>query len=439
MNLVEAIRGAIEKHRLIPRGASVVAGVSGGADSVALLRILHEIGVPLTVAHLNHRLRGTESDSDETFVRNLADEQGLPLVAKAVDVESMAQSEGLSIEMAARRARHEFFAEFDGAAIALAHHADDQVETFLLKLARGASPEGLCGMAYAQQLGPLRLVRPMLDIPRSAILDWLKSNGFEWREDASNADGTYLRNRVRHTILPLLEQELNSNIRTTILRTMNILREENGWMEASIADCRLPTADLPLAMRRRVLRNWLFEQGATDVDFNAIERILALMDKTDGTSIHEINARQRVVVEYGRPRFEDLDDHFAAAPSWKLTVEPGRGWRRDHGKGAGNLPAEASFDADRINDAPIEVRPVMPGDRINPWGMEGSRKLQDILTDQKIPKAERSRIPVVVCRGTVIWVPGYRIDRDWAVPRPDASSVHVRIEPVANRPEASSN
>ncbi len=437
MNVVDTIRETIERHELIPGNARIVAGVSGGADSVALLHVFHQAGLPCMVAHLNHQLRGAESDEDEQFVRELAARLDFSFVAKSVDVKALAATSGLSIEMAARQVRHDFFAEFPDAVIALAHHADDQVETFLLKLARGAGTEGLCGMPYFQTLDHLRIIRPMLDLPRAEILCWLKEGGFTWREDASNSDEQFLRNRVRHTILPLLESELNPNIRETILRTMDILREENTWMEQRVGGASgfvsteraKPEASsaLPLAMRRRVLRRWLFENGAAEADFDAVEKILELMAAGNGTTTFELNNQQRVVVEYGVPRFEE-STHPSPEPQWTLTVEQGTGWRKDPGNGIGILPAEASFDACKVGDAPIEVRGYLPGDRMAPFGMEGHRKLQDIFTDHKIPRAQRARIPVVVCRGEIIWLPGYRTARGWEVQDDAGKAVHLHIE-----------
>lgn len=428
MNLIDTIRNTIEYHGLIPDGTKVVAGISGGADSVALLHALHSLRISLTVAHLNHQLRDGESGDDEEFVRRLAAELNFPIVVKSVDVKTMAASNGLSIEMAARQARHDFFGEFGEATIVLAHHADDQVETFILKLARGAGSEGLSGMPYCREIGAIRLIRPMLDIPRPAILQWLKVNEFTWREDASNSDETFLRNRVRHTILPLLEKELNPNIRETILRTMDVLREENRWMDRMTHPAKPnELSGLPLAARRRVLRKWLFENGVAEVNFDTVETILALMDKGNGSTVYELNDRQRVVVEYGVPRLAFLEEP-SKEPGWAISVKAGSGWKMDHGQGIGILPADASFDAEKVGGAPIEVRTFQPGDRIDPLGMEGSRKLQDIFTDQKVPKARRSRIPVVVCRDEIIWLPGYRIARDWAVRNEHGKSVHVHIE-----------
>ncbi|HEY5653279.1 MAG TPA: tRNA lysidine(34) synthetase TilS [Pontiella sp.] len=425
MNIVETICETIRCHGLIPRGKQVIVGVSGGADSIALLHTFYALKIPCTVAHLNHNLRGLDSQEDEAFVRELAGNLEFPIITKSVDVKVIAEESKLSVEMAARQARHDFFATFENAVIALAHHADDQVETFILKLARGAGVEGLSGMAYSQKIGKLQLIRPMLDLSQSDIIEWLKENRIEWREDSSNTDKSFLRNRVRHTILPLLEKELNPNIRNTILRTMNILRAENELLKHQTETMELGV-NTPLAAQRRLLRDWLFQQGIENVGFDAVNEILALIRDRKGTSLFQLNDHQRVLVEYGIPRLENK--HQKHAPPVQLTTETGTGWLKDHGKGAGTLPAEASFDADKVGESPIEVRGWVAGDRIAPLGMKGTRKLQDIFTDQKIPKAQREQIPVVVCRDEIIWLPGYRIARDWAVRNHAGKSVHVRIE-----------
>lgn len=431
MNPIQAIRTAIESHGLIPEGTKVVAGVSGGADSMALMHAFHQLSIPVTIAHLNHRLRGNESDNDAAFVRQIADELGVPAVFKSVDVKALAAETGASIEMAARQARHDFFSEFGEATIALAHHADDQIETFFLKLARGAGPEGLSGMPYVQRIGSLRLIRPLLDLRRSALVEWLEANNYTWREDTSNADEAFLRNRIRHTILPLLEDELNPNIRNTIRRTMNILQQENGWMDGMLKGVSIDEmADLPRAAQRRLLRKWLFEQGITDAGFDTVEQIRTLIEQGEGSSCCTLNERKRVVVEYGRPRLEHTDRPPDEA-IWSVQIETGIGWKKDPADGIGELPAEASFDAERVGTSPISVRTFQPGDRMEPMGMTGSRKLQDIFTDLKIPRAQRNSIPVVICRGAIIWLPGYRIDRSWAVQGDQGKSVTVRIEQKA--------
>lgn len=441
MQFIQTIQRTIETQHLLPSGQHVIVGVSGGADSVALLRAMHQLGIaPLTVAHLNHQLRGEAADGDEQFVRELADALDLPFVSEKADVRGLANSSGISTEMAAREARHAFFQTIGkDAVIALAHHADDQAETFLLKLARGAGMDGLCGMPFAQQIGTIRLIRPMLDIPRAEIMDWLNANSYDWREDASNQSTDFLRNRVRNIVLPMLEKELNPNIRKTILRTMDILRSENAYVDAASSRIALEnttdtttleaaaTLAQPLALQRRIVRKWLFDNGAEAADFDAVEKILSLAATATGTAYFELNATHRIVFEYGVLRIENQPSS-RPAPQWKWTIKHGTGWKKDHGKGAGILPAEASFNADKVGDSRIEIRRFEPGDRMAPLRMEGHRKLQDIFTDQKIPRAQRPHIPIVVCRGEIIWLPGYRTARGWDVDGQQGNAIHLRIE-----------
>ena len=425
--LPDFVKEAIETRRLLAPGESVAVGVSGGADSVALLHLLHRLGYAVTAAHLHHGLR-PEADEDERFVRETAGRLGVPFLSKRADVPRRAREEGISVEMAARRERLAFFREIGAQTVALAHQADDQVETFLLRLLRGAGPEGLGGMRYERRFDGLRIVRPLLDVPRATLRAWLESEGLPWREDASNADERILRNRVRHTLLPLLERDFNPAVRRVILRTMRILREENEWLDRLLET--LPEReDAPIAERRRRLRRRLLDEAEIDeLPFEALERIIEAAGK-GGSRFVELPGGKRAAVEYGRVRIEETSALPSAPPRWRLTREEGFGIRRDHGKGPGVLPAEASFSAERMGDAAPRVRPVRPGDRFAPLGMDGTRKLQDILTDCKVPRARRSRVPVVECCGEIIWVPGYRIARGWELPDPAAPAVHLRIEP----------
>ncbi len=433
MDLIPSVQRMLQEYGGRIGGRRLIAGISGGADSVALLQAFHALDIPCTAAHLNHQLRGDAADGDEAFVRALAEQLGIPLKVKRVDVGQLARQTGSSIEMAARQARHEFFAEFGDAVIALAHHADDQIETFILKLARGAGPEGLSGMPVFQQLDGLTIFRPLLDLRRPDILRWLETNRTAWREDASNADESFLRNRVRHTVLPMLQNELNPQIGGAILRTMEILRAENEFIdEASgfaVHGTKLDassTMEQPCAIRRRIIRKWLFQQGAETASFETVDKILKLMAGGKGTSVHELNDRQRVVVEYGVPRFEQ-DAFRASGPSWRLTTEPSTGWVRDDSR-IGDAAAEASVSAEKLDGRALAVRTVQPGDRMAPLGMAGTRKLQDILTDLKIPKMRRPELPVVVCGAEIVWLPGYRIARGWEAAGQSAASVHIKLE-----------
>ena len=195
--------------------------LSGGADSAALLDLLSRLpgyNLHLVAAHLNHSLRGVESDADEEFCRLLAARYAIPFEARRIDVRRVAEESRLNLEDAGRRARIELFDEirikYGATAVALAHHGDDQAETVLMRLLRGSGMTGLSGMAYRNARG---YVRPLLDITRPDIEQYLRGRGLEWREDASNSDTAYLRNRIRHQLLPLLE-EYNPDIRALLLQ-----------------------------------------------------------------------------------------------------------------------------------------------------------------------------------------------------------------------------
>ena len=428
MNVPESIREVLEQHGGIP-DQKIVVGVSGGLDSVALLRALHQLGIYCEVAHLNHQLRGDESDADEVFVRDLSAELGFPFYSKSMDVQAKADQEGISLEMAARAARLAFFGKFEHAVIMLAHHADDQLETFFLRLARGAAGDGLGGMSFSQILGKVTVLRPMLEIPRAEIQKWMEKNQFTWREDSSNREDDFLRNRVRHQLLPLFEETLNPRFRSTLLRTMEIFRAEREWMDQLLGKIPMEEwVEQPLAAQRRLLRRWLFENGVGELGFQSVESILSLMRKAEGTTFFPINAQQQLIIEYGKPRLASISS--ASNPQWRLKIKKGTGWKKDPAKIPGTLPSEASFKLEKIGDSSLEVRAWRAGDRIAPLGMEGTRKIQDILVDQKIPQTKRASIPVVICRDEIIWLPGYRIARDWAVASPQDPSLHVCLNRV---------
>ncbi|HMP77398.1 MAG TPA: tRNA lysidine(34) synthetase TilS [Kiritimatiellia bacterium] len=456
----QSIRG----RRLWTDGAHLVVGVSGGADSVALLHALHHWQrrhpLALTVAHLHHGIRGRAADEDRDFVRQLAWKLGAPCVDDETDVPALARRTGLSLEMAARTARHEFFRrvarEAGAQAVALAHTADDAAETLLLRLLRGAGTRGLGGIAPAAQLGDLRIVRPLLDVPRADIEAFLRAHGIRWREDATNRDTDILRNRVRHVLLPLLEKEFQPSIRGVLSRTAGILREENEALEslsaplftrATDAAGRLraaPLARAPTAVRRRVLADWLRANGVPEsrVDLDALLRVDALLAGSTRADIAGGSAAVRVgdwielrTVAPDRP----------VVPVQLALPVPGRvGWgvgrceiSATRASGVlhpppghvGDIPAVASIRRPRAGES-LSVRNCWPGARMAPLGLAGSIKLQDLFVDQKIPRARRPLVPLVVCGEEVVWVPGYRVARAWAVPSARAPSVHLRVGPL---------
>lgn len=277
-----------------PRTRRCLVGVSGGRDSVALLHLLVSLGFKrLMVGHLDHGLRGRASRADAGFVIKLAEKHGLPAVIGRVNVAEIAKEQRISLETAAREARYAFFAQTARRekcrALFLAHHADDQVETFLFNLFRGSGAAGLGAMRAesVRKIGgiPLRIVRPLLGVWRAEIDAYVTAHHLKFREDASNTDTAHLRNRMRHEIIPALEKWFGRDIKKTVRRSADILAAENDWLESltepparelSVPDLR----KMPVAHQRRVIHAWLKTLRVADTGFDEIESIRALLPES---------------------------------------------------------------------------------------------------------------------------------------------------------------
>ena len=447
----------------------ILIAVSGGADSMALLYGLHGLARRhhwrLTVAHLDHGIRGKAAGGDADFVRAEAGKLGLPFFSAKARVPALAKRQGISLEMAARKARYQFLARTARAVkadvIATAHTADDQVETVLLKLIRGAGRAGLSGIDAATSLEGMKVVRPLLSVTRAEIESFLKRKKVSWREDASNRDTAFLRNRVRRELLPLLERDYNPGIRDALHRTREVLAAEDDWMDEwagrILNDCMedgglnsRSLRDQPLAARRRVIRLWLARQGApaSCLEYDAVGRVNPLLGRGRGSESVTLAEGWTVQRAYtvlrlagpphkiakggpkppaGPVRLKVPGQTLIPSLGLRITVKLAAGLVREPGRGPGILPARASLSAEARGGRPILVRLAAPGDRIAPYGMNGSRKLQDILVDAKVPRASRSRISLLECDGEVVWLPGYRIARAWAIRNPDARNLQVVI------------
>ena len=411
----------------VTKSETLYVAVSGGADSVALLHLLNRLEYACHVVHLNHLLRGDQSEKDQRFVETLAKKLDLPITTEQTNVSALASAHSISIEMAGRKARHEFFSSLPPAPIALGHHADDQVETFLLRLMRGAGRSGLSGMHPVQKINGFTLLRPLLHLEKEQLLKWLEQNALTWREDASNKNTTFQRNQIRNYILPLLKNELNPNLTETLLRTMKLFQDEDAWLDQTASQYDATNiATAPLFLQRRWIRYWLHQQQITGLSFDVCEQVVEAINQPDGSRLCDINHQYLVEVAYGVPRLLEREAYIAP-PIWILEETTGVGWKKDHGKGPGILPATASISPEKLAQRTLNVRSVQTGDRFQPLGMEGHRRLQDILVDKKIPAAQRTFIPVVCCEDEIIWVPGYSIASDWKITAPDAAALHLTL------------
>lgn len=292
--------------RPYPTSGRYLVGVSGGRDSVALLRMLLTLGYEkLIVCHLNHGLRGKASSLDAQFVKRLATRWDLDYIQKKVDVSALAKTTQHSLETAAREARYQFFCEVAEETkcdmLLLGHHADDQVETFLFRLLRGSGVAGLSAMQVHTMRRGLHVVRPLLHMWRKEIDSYLSAIHQHYREDSTNIELHHTRNRVRLKIIPALEKWFGRDVRSALWRTVDILAAEDEWLETLCQDVlpqntlpeQLPVAFLkgqPVAKQRRILRLWLKTQNASNIGYREIEAVRSLIETQ--TSAAKVNLAQ---------------------------------------------------------------------------------------------------------------------------------------------------
>ena len=463
--LLQALERAGRELDLFKTRRPLLAAVSGGADSLALLlglRALSPPGKPLLAVHVHHGIRGREADADAAFVRARCEALGIPLLEGRVDAPAVARSEKISLEMAARQARYGFFrdaaARTGAEAVATAHTADDQAETVLLKLLRGAGPRGLSGIAPRATVLGVPVVRPFLAVTRRAIESGLRAAGEGWREDRTNRDTRLLRNRVRHELLPVLEARFNPRIRDILNRTAAVLRDEEAWLKPLVkrARARTRTGDSldgpalvkrPAALRRRIVRAWLMDAGFPEelLDYDLMRRLEALIPKREGTHAVEAGAGFRVVSEYGVWRIHSPAAHLSEGgpereirapgvtdlPDWgiRVRVTVDRGFRKTPPPGLGRIPCRAWLDARAGRAGGVRIRRRLPGDRMELPG--GSRKVQDLFTDAKVPRAARSAVPLFLCGGAIAWIPGGPVSSSWRVSSPRGRSWRVEVTPLS--------
>lgn len=442
--LPDIARATATGHGMFPEGAPVVAMVSGGADSTALLRLLAagDLGeMRLSVLHVDHALRG-ESAADAEWVRSLCGRLGVACRVVRYDVAGYAADNGLNLEDAGRRVRYRFAEEeldaLCGAAearredgrVAVAHTLDDRVETFLMRLLTGAGPGGLTGLRAVRG----RVVRPLADASRADVVGYLGALGQEWREDRTNLDTTRLRARVRHDVLPVLEAAAPS-FRETVARSLRTLAEEDallgGMAEAfardfarleddgSLAFDRALMRTLSPAMARRTLREAVLGAfpEASRMEASHIEAVSEGLG--DDAFARDLPGGLRAHSEYERLLVRRTAEQPAPVEPTLLEV-PGAA---DLGA-AGRLTAEeappspvpddpdsALLDLDAVSP-PFVVDAPRAGDRIRPLGMDGTKKVGDLMTDEKVPERQRPATPVVRDGHRVVWVAGVRLADD---------------------------
>lgn len=433
--MLRKVNSYIRAHRLVGPGDTIVVAVSGGADSVALLDVLaglKSLKLRLIVAHLNHCLRGAESDGDEASVRKLAGNYGISFVTRAVDVRAMSKRGKMSLEEAGRLARYRFLREIaancKARSVAVAHHADDQAETVLMRLIRGAGGSGLRAMT-ATTAG--LIIRPLLSVTRSEIESYLDKKGLPYRTDSSNTDLNFLRNRIRQELIPFLKT-YNPTITERLAATAVALAEDERVLEAvtttafanhgvvgpegvtiSVAGAHLEPRGIRIRMYRHALQQLKGDLShISAAHLNDVDSLL-LSRKPSGKvnlscGITAMRQYERLILigpdgiqpepyeftlegpcNYHIPGFGTVVVEVSAPPSsWK------------------NVPANVVYlDMDAV-PFPWQIRTFRAGDAFSPLGMGGTKKVKDLFIDRKIPLSIRRRIPLFFSGGTLFWVGG---------------------------------
>ena len=470
--LERSVAASVRTRRLFAPGDHLLVAVSGGPDSVALLAVLASLApawrLRLSVLHVNYGLRGEESEEDERFVSRLCAGLGVPLVCERVDLrQAEGLSTGLSLQARAREIRYAALRRTATALgaekIALGHTADDQAETLLMWMLRGSGAAGLAGIR------PLReglYVRPLLGVSRAGVLAYLKAKGLAFRTDSSNAKPLYLRNRVRHELVPLLKQ-FNPAVVDALTRQAAILREEDLCLEQWALEwitrrvqrsagrtMTVPRTDLlglPVALQRRVVREVARQVAGSDHGpaFGAAEAVLEkVVQGLSGSSLALRGAR--VTREYDAIKFcvgrgarvsagrveSDQDrtievSHIPSTTVWPVTGQVIR--LRVMAAGANEVPhgrQAAQFDAERFTHR-LMLRSWKPGDVFHPQGMGGRRKkVQDYFCDIKLPRSRRAAVPMLVAPEGILWIAGYRTDHRFCMTPSTRRIVVAEIMPA---------
>ncbi len=434
----QKISDYISKHSLLSRDALHLVALSGGADSVALLRILRDLDYQIEAAHCNFHLRGAESDRDEAFVRQLCDYLGIKLHLIHFDTETYASVHQVSIEMAARELRYGYFRslckDIGAETVCVAHHRDDAVETFLMNLLRGSGIHGLTGIRPKN--GPI--VRPLLCVGRQDILDYLHSIGQDYVTDSTNLESIVLRNKLRLQVLPLLKQ-LNPKAVENIDKTANYLREAekvyNAYFCGNPDRGQVPVRNNPAQMADRYLspvripideitkqpspecflHEWLAPYG-----FNP-SQIAQILDALTGESgrlflsaTHTLLIdRSQLVLEPKQAEIKPL--RIPEAGNYRFSPEILFSVKLTDDISISKSAECATLDAANIQ-FPLTVRQVVSGDAFCPFGMEGRKLVSDFLTDRKISLLEKRRqLVVTAANGDIIWLVGQRTDHRYRI------------------------
>lgn len=441
--MLDKVRAFIDSHLLLENGDHVLVAVSGGSDSIVLLDVLvrlkNDYLLKLEVVHVNHQFRGDESDADEAFVRALASNYGLPCHVLSVSVTDIIAEQSLNPQVASRLVRYDYFRQIGAKTgankLAVAHHADDQAETVVMRWLRGGGVEGLAGMPIRRPEGKLELIRPIFQLTKSEIEAYCLIKGLAYRKDRSNESRKYFRNQIRLDVLPFLEQ-YNPGLRSAILRLSQEVSDDNEWMRKQVETAYKKVLVRSEPNEIEVNRAEFF---GTDV---ALQRRMIkliwsyLLREEAKWQSHWIEAAREVFLRQGPSKAFHLGGGLWIRRSYEtvlFTTKPPKDLRENYEyvltvPGVMKIPEwgyslqcellaelepksnvlwQAVFDAVQI-PGPLTIRNRRPGDRLNIQGLNGTKKVKDMFIDAKVAREKRDSIPIVLFHDTVLCIPGFR-------------------------------
>ncbi len=460
--MINKIKHNIICNKMLNTNDRILIGVSGGIDSMVMFDIMTEMAkkgmfAQLFVAHVDHMLRGKESDCDRELVVQTCIQKNVKCFVKQVDVEKICCEKKISIEMAAREARYTFFkkccSENNLNAILTAHNADDQAETILMRLIRGTTLTGLTGINSCSDFQGIKLVRPLLEYTRTQIEQYAKENNIIWHEDSSNLKDDYLRNKIRHNMIPFIKSEINPAFLKNITKMTKQFKIDDDFIEKK-ADAIKQNAiqdncmdfsiinNIDPALQNRVIRSWLgMHIPPNQLDNQTINKIHKLYKSEKATCHLEIQNNYIIKKSYNtfsiiinnnnkneQVSFELENDNkiILGTQLLRIVIKKEKGIIFDNTDSIGKLPAKASLKIPE--EAKIVLRNLRPGDRMEPLGLSGTKKIKDIFINAKVPLEKRQQIPIIEVNGIIAWIPGYRISKHFKIKNVAETCTHISIE-----------
>lgn len=419
-------------------GSKLLLAVSGGLDSVVLAHLCHEAKLDFSIAHCNFNLRGEESDGDEKFVVDLADSLEVEVFTESFDTLNFAENHKISVQMAARELRYEWFSELSSSVqfdyTLTAHHANDNLETFLINLIRGTGPEGLTGIKTEKE----EIIRPLLDFSRKQIEAYARKKHYKWREDSSNASDKYMRNKIRHHIVPVME-ELNPQLLDSFAKTQQHLQESMDLVEDYISllypklvqkDTYGYAIDIDFLKKvpnqKQILYQLLKSFGFTEWN-DVYDLLSAQTGKMVLSDTHRlIKDRQKLLLT--EQNGNSVNKEYNLGEDEELVMIPGMGTLHiNEVKEMEQASESCIFVPERKLEFPLKIRKWKKGDYFYPFGMKGKKKLSDFFKDQKFSLPEKENTWILFSGNEIVWIINHRADNRFAVEKSDSKILKICI------------